>query len=84
MIGEPLSVKEKRDKLKKFMLENFDFKGLKEAGFYSNGIRPSRYDKQAKTVREYFGYTTVYQYNANNKLPKDPEFLKKYKKWAGA
>lgn len=50
--------------LERFMKEEFDFKGLKECGFYPKDMKRNDYEGQAKRVCEYFGYKTVYEYGA--------------------
>ena len=49
--------------LKNFMLEFFDFNGLKKAGIYK-GLKKKDYKGQAERVCEYFGYKTVYEYGS--------------------
>ena len=46
------------------MLDNFDFDGMKEIGFWPKGTRRSDYEAQAKRVCEWFGFETVYEYRA--------------------
>jgi hypothetical protein len=49
--------------LERFMKEHFNYKALKQAGFFTKEMR-GNYDTQAKRVCEYFGYKTVYEYGA--------------------
>lgn len=55
-------MKQVDEKLKQFMLDNFDFDGLKEAGFYPKGTRRTDYQAQAERVCRFFGFETVYEY----------------------
>lgn len=59
-----ISEQDKAETLKNFMLEHFDFDGLKKAGFYGKDIKRKDYQKQADRVCHFFGYETVYEYNA--------------------
>lgn len=52
----------KDDTLKNFMLEFFDFDGLKKAGFYAKHIKRNDYQAQADRICNFFGYKTVYEY----------------------
>lgn len=54
---------EKDNTLKNFMLEQFDFDGLKEIGLFK-GIKRNDYKSQAKKVCEFFGFKSVYEYGA--------------------
>jgi hypothetical protein len=47
--------------LKRFMLEHFDFDGLKKSGFFK-GLKRNDYKKQAEILCKYFGYKTIYEY----------------------
>jgi hypothetical protein len=49
-------------KLKEYMLANFYFDGLKEAGFYK-GIRKNDYHSQAAKVCKFFSLKSVYEYS---------------------
>lgn len=55
--------KDEAARLKKFMLENFDFQSLKQMGFWAKGTRSTDHEKQASRICEYFGYQSVYEYN---------------------
>ena len=54
----------KKQLLKDFLLNNFDFKALKEIGFYSKDIKENDYQKQADRICQYFGLETVYQFES--------------------
>jgi hypothetical protein len=57
-----MTKKQKAETLKNFMLEHFDFDGLKKAGFYGQHIKRNDYAAQAERVCTFFGYKTVYEY----------------------
>jgi len=58
-----LTEKQKADLLKKFMIENFDYSGLRKAGVFTKEMRGD-YQAQAKRICEMFGYKSVYEYGA--------------------
>jgi hypothetical protein len=47
--------------LKKFMLENFDFTGLRKAGFFTSEMKGD-YEAQAARVCQFFGLKSIYDY----------------------
>lgn len=55
--------KEKDEVLKNFMKENFDFKSLLKAGFFTKEMK-NDYKAQAERICHFFGYKTVYEYGA--------------------
>lgn len=57
-----ITEKQKQETLKNFMLEHFDFDGLKKVGFYGKEIKRKDYKAQAERVCTFFGYKTVYEY----------------------
>ena len=59
-----ITEEEKKETLKNFMLEFFDFDCLKKAGFYDKSIKRNDYEAQADRVCKYFGLKTVYEYGA--------------------
>lgn len=50
-----------KNNLKKFIEDNFDFYGLKKAGFFKN-IRKNEYEKIAARVCHFFSYESIYEY----------------------
>lgn len=56
-----ITVKQKAETLKKFMLDHFDFDSLKKSGFYKN-IKRKDYQAQADRVCYFFGYKSVFEY----------------------
>lgn len=88
-----LSTGEKEQLLKRFLLDNFDFKELKKIGLYSKDIKKNDYQKQANRICQHFGFglETVYQYGfettyahisyAKGHEPKNQTFLTKFKAW---
>jgi len=52
--------------LKNFMLEMFDFDGLKKAGIYSKEIKRKDYQAQADRICQYFGFKTVFEYGKDS------------------
>lgn len=55
--------KEKDEVLKTFMKENFDFKSLLKAGFFTKEMK-NDYKAQSERICHFFGYKTVYEYGA--------------------
>ena len=51
------------ERLKRFMLDHFDFDALKSAGFWPKGTRRADYRTQAARVCFFFGYDSIYQYS---------------------
>jgi len=51
-------------RLKEFFEANFDFDALKEVRFWPKGTRRTDYAAQAARICHYFGYETVYEYEA--------------------
>lgn len=49
-------------KLKDFMLANFDFRTLKEFGFWPKGTKANDYETQAHRVCKFFRLENIYQY----------------------
>lgn len=58
-----MTEEEKDQTLKNFMLEQFDFDGLKEVGLFKEEMRGD-YKAQAKKVCNFFGFKSVYEYGA--------------------
>ncbi|MES2733585.1 MAG: hypothetical protein V4714_17705 [Bacteroidota bacterium] len=56
-------MKTESERLKDFMLNNFDFDGLKKAGFYRKEIKRKDYQTQADRICSRLGLTNIYQYN---------------------
>lgn len=54
----------KEETLKNFMLEMFDFDGLKKFGVYGKEIKRKDYQAQADRICKYFGYQTVFEYGS--------------------
>ena len=52
-----------KDTLKNFMLEQFDYDGLKECGLFE-GIKRHEYQKQADRICKYFGFKTIFEYGS--------------------
>lgn len=50
--------------LKIFIKEHFDFEVLKEAGFFNEDISKDDYKGQAKRIREFFGFKSIYEYGS--------------------
>jgi hypothetical protein len=48
--------------LKEFLLDHFDFDGLKELGFFGKDIKRREYQKQADRICFFFGYSSVFEY----------------------
>ncbi len=48
--------------LKQFMLDNFDYNGLKLAGFWLNNERKNDYKAQADRIVRFFGLKSIYDY----------------------
>ena len=77
--------------LKKFLLEHFDFNGLKKCGFFGKEIKRKEYQKQADRICNHFGFETIYQYGFNEvkahltyeegSRPKDESFVTIIKAW---
>lgn len=59
-----MKLTEEQARLKQFMLNYFDFDGLKEAGFWPKGTRRTDFEAQAARVCQYFSYKTVYEYGS--------------------
>jgi hypothetical protein len=57
-----ITEKQKEETLKHFLLEHFDFDGLKKAGFYNKSIKRKNYKAQAEKICWFFGYKTVFEY----------------------
>lgn len=53
--------------LKSYMLEHFDFDGLKQAGFFK-GIRKTDYQAQADKICKHFGYSSIFEWSAQPKI----------------
>jgi hypothetical protein len=49
-------------KLKDYLLQNFDFAALKKAGFY-RGIRKKDYQAQSERICKFFSLKSVYDYS---------------------
>ena len=54
----------KEETLKNFMLEFFDYNGLRKIGVYDRTIKKNNYQAQADRICEFFGYGTVFEYGA--------------------
>lgn len=52
-----------KDTLKNFLLEQFDFDGLKECGLFK-GIKRNEYQKQADKICKYFGLNSIFEYGS--------------------
>lgn len=50
--------------LKDFMIEFFDYEGLKKIGVYGKDISKNDYQKQADRICQFFGFKTVFEYVA--------------------
>ena len=48
--------------LQAFMLENFDYSGLKKAGVYGKGIKKSDYKAQAERICYHFCLNSIFEY----------------------
>ena len=55
--------KQKDEVLKNSMKENFDFKSLLKAGFFTKEMK-NDYKAQAERVCKFFGYKSIYEYGA--------------------
>ncbi len=56
-------------RLKKLLEDNFDFKTLKEIGFFAKDVRRSDYEIIAQRICTFFGYQSVYEFSA-------PQFIR--------
>lgn len=54
--------------LKTYLKENFDFKALKKAGFFSREIKSTDYEKQATRICQWFGFKNIYDYSINKPI----------------
>ena len=52
-----------KDTLKNFILEHFDFDGLKECGLFKD-VKRSDYQSQSHKICKFFGLKTIYEYGA--------------------
>ena len=50
--------------LKTYLKNNFDFRILKKAGFYSKEIKSTDYEKQAERICYRHGLKNIYDYSA--------------------
>lgn len=57
-----ITEKQKEETLKNFMLEYFDFSGLKKIGVYGKEIKKKDYKAQDERICQIFGYKTVFEY----------------------
>lgn len=48
--------------LKEYMLEHFDYRSLKQTGFYKD-VSKNDYKEQARRVVEFFGLESIYEYH---------------------
>lgn len=55
------------DVLERFMQEFFPFKELQKSGFFTKDMK-NDYKAQAERVCKFYGYTTVYEYGAQDIL----------------
>lgn len=60
-----ITEKQKAETLKNFMLEHFDFDGLRNAGVFK-GIKKKDYQAQADRICHIFGYKTVFEYGTED------------------
>ena len=51
--------------LKKYLKDNFDFKGLKKAGFFGKDIKSTDYEKQAERICQRLGFKNIYEYSTH-------------------
>lgn len=51
--------------LKTYLKNNFDFKALKKAGFFSKEIKSTDYEKQAQRICHRFGFKNIYEWSIN-------------------
>jgi hypothetical protein len=51
------------DKLKEYMLDNFDFRSLKKAGVYPKSMKFNDYEGQAAVICYIFSLQSVYEYS---------------------
>lgn len=51
------------DKEIKFLQDNFDFAGLKQAKFFDKNIKANDYDLQKERICKYFGLNSIFEYN---------------------
>ena len=49
--------------LKKYLKDNFCFKDLKKAGFYSKEIKATDYEKQAERICQFYSLKNVYDFS---------------------
>lgn len=54
-----------KELLKSFLLEHFDFNGLKKVGLFNKEIKSKDYEKQADRICEYFGLENIFEYGFN-------------------
>lgn len=65
MKDNELTPDRKKELLKTFMLEQFDFDGLKDAGLFKD-VDSEDYEKQAEVICRFLGLGSIYEYGAEN------------------
>ena len=76
----------KDETLKNFMLEMFDFDGLRKIGVYGKDIKRKDYQAQADRICKYFGFKTAFEYGKDSvkahltyaNRPTDTPFVEKF------
>jgi len=46
-----------------YLNSNFEYRGLLTLGFFTNEIKPKDYDAQIQGICDWFGITSIFQYD---------------------